>query len=263
MKKKTEWVEKQRAFFNKFAEKELEDEHNWKNNFFNPSVFIRRRDEDFLKFGIEEYLKEDRTLSKSISVLDVGSGRGELTLFLLQRGFKVSVLDNSMRSLKVLEKKAEILGFSRNLKKIICGTLENNITKIRNSFDYVVCYNFLHHVFNIEQTVGLMREAIKPGGHIVFIEPNGQYPLWRIYRSTSFFEWKYEKGILKCTKRNFEEILKRKGFNKITILPICFLPARIINKFPNLTEFLDTHLRKTIFRRFSTGIMGRAEKPIQ
>jgi len=263
MKKKADWVEEQRVFFDEFADKEGEDEGKWRGDFLNPSVFIHRRNENFLKFGMEEHLKEDGSLSKSVSVLDVGSGRGELAFFLLQKGFEVSVLDISRHSLMVLEKRVGILGFSRNLKKIICGTLEDNITKIRNSFDYVVCNNFLHHVFNIEQTVGLMEKAVKPGGQVVFIEPNGQYPLWRFYRSNSFFEWKYEKGTLNCTKQNFEEILKRKGFKEIKILPICFFPARIINKFPNLTEFLDNNLRKTIFSRFSTGIMGRAKKPTQ
>ena len=129
MKKKADWVKEQRVFFDNLVDKEKENEDNWKNDFLNPSIFIRRRDEDFLKFGMGNCLKDGKFLTKNLSILDVGSGRGDLTLFLLQKGFKVSALDISKKSLEVLEKRVTKLGLSRGLKKIIFGTLEDNIDK--------------------------------------------------------------------------------------------------------------------------------------
>lgn len=74
----------------------------------------------------------------------------------------------SKKSLEILKERVAKLGFSQGLKKIFFGTLEDNIDKIRSSFDYVVCYNFLHHVSDIEETIDLMREATKPG-EILFL----------------------------------------------------------------------------------------------
>lgn len=61
MKKKANWVKEQQVFFDNFADKEKENEDNWENDFLNPSVFIRRRDEDFLKFGIGDRLEAGLT----------------------------------------------------------------------------------------------------------------------------------------------------------------------------------------------------------
>lgn len=246
-----DWNEKQEYFFDEITREEGNEE--WLASFVKPSYFIFKKNTEFFEFA---------DFKPNFKILDVGCGRGELTLLLSQRNLDVVGLDISEKSLNVLLYRTSLLKLDTAKLQLVHGTIEDNFSTLKKvSFDYVVCMNFLHHVKNMETTIKHMFRLLVGQGELIFLEPNGLYPFWRFSGAISHrhFKWGLEKGIRDCTKSNFEYILKNIGAIEVEIKPIAYFPAFITNRFPRITLFMEKIL-KHIPLIFSTGLMVKAKK---
>lgn len=112
------------------------------------------------------------------SVLELGSGLGEASLYLAQKGAQVTATDISPGMLNIVKKRAARLGVTVTTQVVSA----NELTGIKdNSFDVVYAANLLHHV-DIQQCVREAHRVLKPGGSAYFWDPLQYNPAIIIYR---------------------------------------------------------------------------------
>lgn len=110
---------------------------------------------------IEKYLKK----YKNPKILDVGAGTGRYSIYLDSLGYDVTAVELVKHNLRVLESKNSgvkaFLGNATNLKKFK-----------DNSFDIVLLFGPLYHLFNLEDKLTALNEAkrvVKNNG-LIFIQ---------------------------------------------------------------------------------------------
>ncbi len=112
------------------------------------------------KFYLEKYLKKYNFKS----ILDVGAGTGAYSIMLANKGFDVTAVELVKHNLRIIEEKTKdvkcFLGNAINLKKFK-----------DNSFDCVLLFGPLYHLFNTEDKLKALLEAkriVKPNG-LIFV----------------------------------------------------------------------------------------------
>ncbi|NHJ05919.1 MAG: class I SAM-dependent methyltransferase [Candidatus Heimdallarchaeota archaeon] len=136
----------------------------------------------------DEYLRElqgiyhpIQNLARSIygkcdgfKALDLGSGDGTTTLFLAKIGCKVDSIDALASSINLINKRAEIMGFSENISTEIKDI--DGWTVEPESYDIIIATQCLQYLF--DRAIPRLEElaaGIKPGGFLVYsgnIEPH-------------------------------------------------------------------------------------------
>lgn len=132
-----------------------------------------------------EYKEAIRLLGdvKGKTILNIGCGLGEETVYLSLKGAKVVAIDTSSEMLKFTKKLAEKY---RADKKI--SYFQMSVEKIkfdREMFDYVLGCNILHHI-DITKAVKEICRVLKKSGIAVFIEPLTYNPVINIYRAMAY-----------------------------------------------------------------------------
>lgn len=108
----------------------------------------------------------DRSIPKDASIVDVGTGTGQLSAFLSLRREIVWGMDFSDSSLeKAIALKQKLNLDSWHLKKI--DILDNEkIEAIKTKFDYVLCLGVLHYTKDPYRGFRNILKLLKPGGYI-------------------------------------------------------------------------------------------------
>ncbi|MDP3698751.1 MAG: class I SAM-dependent methyltransferase [Nanoarchaeota archaeon] len=145
---------------------------NLVQGFYNKTPFP---DYDLARFNSKEDLSLaaysfakilDRSIPENASVIDVGTGTGQLSAFLSLRRECVWGIDFSDSSLKKAKALQEKLGLdSWNLKKVDILDPEQ-IDAIGKQFDYVLCLGVLHHTGDAYRAFKNIMKLVKPGGHV-------------------------------------------------------------------------------------------------
>ncbi|MBR9706738.1 methyltransferase domain-containing protein [Candidatus Pacearchaeota archaeon] len=108
----------------------------------------------------------DRTIPKNATVIDVGTGTGQLSSFLSLNRKNVWGIDLSDGSLSKARKLKEKLKLdSLTLKKVDILN-DKEIEDIGMKFDYVLCLGVLHHTGDAYKGFKNILKLLKPGGHI-------------------------------------------------------------------------------------------------
>lgn len=106
-------------------------------------------------------------------VLEVGSGTGNITQFLLTKNRQVVATD------VVANYRAELQSrFTANQNLTISSFDLSRIAPSEfkaNPFDTVVCLNVLEHIEDDQFALRQMHETIKPGGHLALLVPAHQF----------------------------------------------------------------------------------------
>ncbi len=123
-------------------------------NFYNKTPFP---DYELERFNTKEDLRAqsysfanilDRSIPEDASIIDVGTGTGQLSAFLSLRRKCVWGIDFSDSSLKKANQLKEKLKLDTwHLKKVDILD-EKQIDEIGQKFDYVLCMGVLHHTGN-------------------------------------------------------------------------------------------------------------------
>ena len=125
-------------------------------------------------------------------VLDVGCGAGRYTFLLADRGMVMEGLELSPDLLKWL---THFDGGKYGMRTW-CGDVANPAAELEGRFDAIAGFFMLHHLDDLRGAFAGLVKCLKPGGRMVFIEPNAWNPLYYLQVTfTPGMRWKAEKGI--------------------------------------------------------------------
>lgn len=245
--KLTEKEEREIEYFNQLAR-----EHHyawWGSKTPAAKIRIERRID-----LINKFLK----LKAGDKILECGCASGDFTEYLagsINSNVSLTAIDISPAQIQIARNKVN----NKNINFAI-----ESITKMSfrdNTFDYIVGNSILHH---LDLTVALkeMIRILKPGGKIIFFEPNMLNPhVWlalnikpfrKFYQAspdeTAFFHWRLKKQ------------LKLLGFKDVFVKPFDFMHPLVPKVFISLVKEIESFLEKTIINNIAGSILIYAEK---
>lgn len=112
------------------------------------------------------------------SLLDIGSGLGESSVYFALQGAKVTIVDISPEMVAT----AQSLGrkFGVELQGIVSGAEDLNLPA--ESYELIYIANTIHHIHDRVLLFAQMSSALKPGGRFFSYDPLAYNPLINIYR---------------------------------------------------------------------------------
>lgn len=183
-------------------------------------------------------------LTPQHQVLEVGCGMGKFTLPMLKRGLRITGLDlNPFLLQKLLE-----YNDNRHQIPLISSDILEIPEEYNEKFDRVIGFFTLHHFHHLETYFQAMARVLKPGGEILFVEPNAYNPLYYIQIfATPTMSWKGDKGVAQMTRKNFEKAAKYADLEVTGIHKYGFFPPFMVNTSwgPGVERFLE---RRRIFK---------------
>lgn len=166
---------------------------------------------------------KSRNLNK---VVEFGSGNGRLTIPLLQSNIRVTAVDISKASLKVLSETASRM-------KIVKGLLSTSQTIPNNRNEAIVGCDILHHVDLDTYLKEMNQKLTKSEGVIIFSEPNILNIFWPLF-ITFFIDWRVEWRILYCNYFALRKKLELYHFKNIKVSGFGLFPLPLFNTMPFL-----------------------------
>lgn len=175
---------------------------------------------------IQEFVNHSG-ISKSDDILEVGCGMGKFTLPLLKRGYKITGLDLSPF---LLQKLLEHNDNRHNIELVVSDILDIP-EEFNGRFDKVIGFFTLHHFLNLETYLQAMCRVLKPGGSVVFLEPNAYNPLYYLQIVFSpTMTWAGDKGVAMMRKKKFLSAAKYAGLADVSIYKYGFFPPFVVNR---------------------------------
>jgi SAM-dependent methyltransferase len=114
-------------------------------------------------------------------VLDIGAGAGRFTFALAAAGWQVTALDFSPAMLAVAEARAQVLGLAQRTAFVQCD-LRRARALPHGPYDAAIMIGVLYHMHEpVEQRrlIGLIAQALKPGGRLFFDVETSALGGWR------------------------------------------------------------------------------------
>jgi ubiquinone/menaquinone biosynthesis C-methylase UbiE len=161
-------------------------------------------------------------ISSGSKVLEIGCGTGLLSAAIGKMDVRFTAIDVSESLIEIARK--------NNVDNGIDFRLENacDMSFSDHSFDIVIGSSIFHHL-DVDLAIGEFFRVLKPGGKIVFTEPNMMNPQIALQKNwpylkrklgdspdeTAFFRWKLKKQLLKG------------GFEQVQIDPFDFMHPAI------------------------------------
>ncbi len=181
------------------------------------SRYLRRQADELLRLAA---VRSDER------VLEVGCGMGRYTLLLARRGIRVEGLDLS----PVLLDRLRAYGGGRPPVPLHCGDIEDPPAALLGCFDVVLGFFVLHHVKDLAKSFDGMVRLLKPGGRVVFLEPNPYNPLFYIQiLATPGMTWRGDGGIVRMRRAVIFDALTRAGFSQPRMRRFGFFPPFLAN----------------------------------
>lgn len=111
-----------------------------------------------------ETVREMARLRDGARVLDIGCGDGSISLPLLAKNTRITLMDLSNNMLSLARSKVPSK-FSENVDIINQDFME--ATFARESFDLILCIGLLVHVVSPAELIAKVADSLKPNGHII------------------------------------------------------------------------------------------------
>jgi len=206
----------------------IEDHNRVQREYFESSVkrtmvpettpYIRRQVDELLDFaGVES----------GASVLEVGCGMGRYTLPLAERGVRVEGLDLSP---VLLDRLREYDG-GRHQIALHCADVVDHPPGLDGRFDAVVGFFTLHHLHDLPLCFSAMSRFLRPGGRIVFLEPNAWNPLYYLQiLLTPRMTWAGDGGVAKMRRHVLFGAMRSAGFVRPELRRFGFFPPFLANR---------------------------------
>lgn len=177
-----------------------------------------------------EHLQQSLGILSGNRILDFGAGSGRVTFWFLKRGYDVTAVDVSPKSLRGLRRV-----YTRE-RQSSWGTLTtaNRLPQEAGAYDAVVGADILHHV-DINKYLPLLYRTLKPGGRVAFSEPNAWHLPWYIFLLWQRLPWSIERGILLMSIPKLTTLFRENGFRNVSINGHGLLPTSLTRSSINVT----------------------------
>ncbi len=184
-----------------------------KDTRFNVNKLLQKK--NIIKYFdqfIEGYIKENH------KILDYGCGPGTFSIKLS------NMTKNEVHAIDISESfidQCNKIKKDLDIKNFYPQHVDNNILPYSdNTFDFILMFDVIHHLENIDQNFSEIKRVLKKNGKLIVYEPNKLNPLiWIMHLIDPI-----ERGLLKVgTKKKYLEIL-----NKFDLIPIKFNYSGII-----------------------------------
>jgi dolichol-phosphate mannosyltransferase/undecaprenyl-phosphate 4-deoxy-4-formamido-L-arabinose transferase len=153
-------------------------------------------------------------LAPGESVCEWGSGLGRFSRLLLADGLHLDAIELSPTQAE--EARASLAG--QGPMTVHCGDIAEVLDAGARQYDAIVGYFMLHHLPELERYFRSAHAALRPGGRMVFVEPNPFHPLFALQVTfTPGMRWKAERGIYRLTPGGLRRAAERAGFNRLDI----------------------------------------------
>jgi len=190
-------------------------------------------------------------------VLEIGCGTGLFTKELAKTGNTIVAIDIS----EALIRKAKERVVATNVSFVVENAYKTSFTA--ESFDFIVGSSSLHHL-EVDKALNEFIRILKPGGGILFTEPNMLNPQVALIKNipflkrragdspdeTAFFRWK------------ITGTFRRYGFVDVEVKPFDFvhprIPAHYVKKCEHVALFLE---KIPIVKEFSGSLIICCRKP--
>lgn len=165
-------------------------------------------------------------LAPGASVCEWGSGLGRFSRLLLDAGMQVTAIELSPR---LSEEARQALGDQTRLVTR-CGDIAAVLEAEPGPYDAMLGFFVLHHLPELEQYFRAAFHALRPGGRMVFVEPNPFHPLFPVQIAlTPGMSWAAERGIYRLTPKALRKVAADTGFSNVDIRRYGALPRAPYN----------------------------------
>ena len=159
-------------------------------------------------------------------VLEIGCGLGRYTLLFADRGIRVEGLDLSRVQLDQL---AEFDAGRHDIPLHQADVLDPP-AELLGQFDAVVGMFTLHHVHDIAASLRSTVRLLRPGGRVVFCEPNPYNPLYYVQIALRpGMTWEGDGGIVNIRRRPLSRALAGAGLDDLYWKRFGFFPPFLTN----------------------------------
>ena len=168
---------------------------------------------------------------------------------MLDLGYRVSGLDLSPY---LLDRFREYSSDNRNVVLHHCDIIDAPKI-ITERYDGIIGFFTLHHIHDLRRSFDAMARLLKPGGRIVFLEPNAFNPLYYLQMMiTPNITWEGDKGTVNMRWSMINRVMKSVGLNKTEIKRFGFFPPFLSNRplFSGLERSLEKFLPWRFFLPF-------------
>lgn len=160
------------------------------------------------------------------SVCEWGAGLGRFSRLLLDAGIAVSAIELSPQQ---SEETRQALG-QRDGLSIRCGDIAETLERDGGAFDAMAGFFVLHHLPELPRYFRAAHAALRPGGRMVFVEPNPYHPLFPVQITlTPGMRWSAERGIYRLTPSALRKAALDAGFSRVEIRHYGGLPRAPYN----------------------------------
>ncbi len=180
--------------------------------------YIRRQADELICFG---------SIAPGERVLEVGCGMGRHTFYLAQQGIKIEGLELS----PVLLERLRAFDGGRYNIPLYCADILDYPPELHKQFDAVIGFFVLHHLHNLPNCFSAMTHLVKPGGRLLFVEPNPYNLLYYLQiLLTPGMTWQGERGMFQMRRRIIFRAMQEAGLSRPVMSRFGFLPPFLANR---------------------------------
>ena len=200
---------------------------------FNQGFELTRAQRLRLRRRAEAIAAECTRQTPDVHIMEIGCGTGELAAELVQlTNTRVTGVDLSIKFIE----QAKALHCHEKLSFIVADLSKTGPASEQDCYDYIVGNGILHHLYHhLDSVLPSLRRWLRPGGRLIFWEPNLMNPyIWLIFSFSPFRRMaKLEPDEMAFTPSFITEKLLGSGFTHVTATTRDFL-------LPNTPDILIT-----------------------
>ena len=183
--------------------------HKYDQSFLNLVLF-----QPTYKLMFSEICKRAKRKT-TFRILDIGCGTGTFLAKCLDTSCNMELigLDMAYNMVQRAECKADRINCNGSAITFMVGDAEQ-LPFDSGYFDMVTCSNSFHHYPNQLQAVREMRRVLKDNGELLIVDGHRDEPLG--YLIFDVFVDAVEKHVHHCSRREFMDMFKEAGFQKVT-----------------------------------------------
>lgn len=142
----------------------------------NDHMIVFLREESKIKI---DYIQKSFPVLQNKKILDLGCGAGFISVPLAKMGAKVTALDLSAESLKILEKKAKEENIENNIQTLKVDVLET--LNLPEKYDLILALDVLEHVSQPNKIIINAAKNLKQDGLFIYHTLNKSFWCWFLY----------------------------------------------------------------------------------